>query len=140
VLPCGSHGLQLLIKDILEREPFASTIAKAQLIVSTFHHAKKQYAILRTKQKKPMAFVLSVITRWGSLYGLIRSVLKNKQALFAWVADSRAQVGKRKGNTLKPTILDLEFWGKLSELANILEPIHKAQIMSESNKATLAKA
>jgi hypothetical protein len=63
VVPCDSYGLQLLINDILKREPFASTIAKAQMIVSTFHHAKKQYTILRTKQEKPMAFVLSVITR-----------------------------------------------------------------------------
>jgi hypothetical protein len=51
-VPCDSHGLQLLIKDILGCQPFADTIAKAQTIVSTFHQAKKQYAILRTKQEK----------------------------------------------------------------------------------------
>jgi hypothetical protein len=111
VVPCDSHDLQLLIKDILETEPFATTIAKVQAIVSTFHRAKKQYAILRTKQAKPMAFVLSVIVRWGTQYGLVQSVLKNKQALFAWVVDERAQVGKKKGiNTLRSTILDADFW------------------------------
>jgi hypothetical protein len=139
-VPCDSHGLQLLIKDILKTEPFASTIAKAQTIVSTFHQAKKQYAILRTKQEKPMAFILSVIIRWGTQYGLALSVLKNKQALFAWVADPRAQVGKKKGiNTLSSTILDAGFWRDLSELTEILKPIHKAQKMSESNSSTLAK-
>ena len=37
IVPCDSHGLQLFIKDILETEPFATTITKAQTIVSTFH-------------------------------------------------------------------------------------------------------
>jgi hypothetical protein len=82
-IPCDSHGLQLLIKDVLESQPFCDIIAKAQMIVSTFHRAPKQYAILRSKQEKPTAFVLSVITRWGSQYGLVLSVLKNKQALFS---------------------------------------------------------
>jgi hypothetical protein len=77
-VPCDSHGLQLLVKDILESKPFADVIAKAQSIVTVFHRAKKQYAILWSKQEKAMAFVLSVITRWGSQYGLVVSVLKNK--------------------------------------------------------------
>jgi len=82
-IPCDSYSLQLLIKDILKSEPFCDIIAKAQMIVSTFHRASKQYAILRSKQDKPTAFVLSVITRWGSQYSLVLSVLKNKQALFS---------------------------------------------------------
>lgn len=89
-IPCDSHGLQLLIRDILKSQPFWDTITKAQAIVSAFHKANKQYAILRSKMAVPTAFVLSVITRWGSQYGLILSVLKNKQALFSWVLDSRA--------------------------------------------------
>jgi hypothetical protein len=129
-----------LIKDILESKPFYDIITKAQTIVTTFYRAKKQYAILQTKQEKPMAFVLSVITRWGTQYGLVKSVLKNKLALFAWVNDKNAQVGKKKpGNTLKPLIQDHEFWQGLTELSDILKPIHEAQKMSESNGATLAK-
>jgi hypothetical protein len=127
-----------LIKDILKTEPFARTIANAQIIVSTFHRAKKQYAILHAKQEKPMAFVLAVITRLGHTVWL-DSVSSYKQALFAWVADPQAQVRKEKGvNTLSPTILDANFWKELSELAHILKPIHEAQKMSESNGATLA--
>jgi hypothetical protein len=83
--------------------------------------------------------VLSVITQYGSQYGLILSVLKNKQALFSWVSDSQAQVGKKKGiNLLQSTILDSEFWSKLQEMAKIIKPIHEAQVMSESNSSTLA--
>lgn len=106
-VPCDSHGLQLLIKDLLESAPFSDTITKAQTIVSAFRCAKKQYTILREKQEKAVAFVLSILTRWGTQYGLTQSVLKNKQALFAWVADERAQMGKRKSeNTLRSLILD----------------------------------
>jgi hypothetical protein len=138
-VPCDSHGLQLLIKDILESQPFCDVITKAQTIVSSFHQAAKQYAILQTMQEKPRAFVLSVITRWGTQYGLVLSVLKNKQALFSWVADAQAQTGKKKGtNTLRLIILDSEFWNKLEEVAVIIKPIHDAQKMSESNSATLA--
>jgi hypothetical protein len=139
-IPCDSHGLQLLIKDILESKPFSDTIGNAQKIVKTFRRAKKQYSLLREKQETPVAFVLSCMTRWGTQYGLTQSVLKNKQALFAWVADNRAQVGKKKpGNTLRSLILDQEFWKSLTELSEILKPIHEAQKMSESNDSTLAK-
>jgi hypothetical protein len=72
-----------LVKDILKTKPFAALIAKAQVIASMFHQAKKQYAVLCSKQEKPMAFVLAVITRWGTQYSLVKLVLKNKQALFA---------------------------------------------------------
>jgi hypothetical protein len=61
-IPCDSYGLQLLIKDVLESQPFCDIIAKAQMIVLTFHQAPKQYAILQLKQEKLTAFVLSVIT------------------------------------------------------------------------------
>ena len=62
-IPCNSYSLQLLIKDILESEPFCNTIITAQIIVLTFYRALKQYAILQSKQDKLTAFVLSVITR-----------------------------------------------------------------------------
>jgi hypothetical protein len=138
-IPCDSHGLQLLIKDILKSHPFCDIISKAQTIVAAFHRAPKQYAILRSKQVKQVAFVLSVITRWGTQYGLVLSVLKNKEALFLWIADSRARVGKKKNITqLRSIIVDSEFWSKLGEVAEIIKPIHEAQKMSESNSATLA--
>jgi len=62
-IPCDSHWLQLLIKDILKFQPFCDIIAKAQAIVSAFYKANKQYAILQSKMAVPIAFVLSVITR-----------------------------------------------------------------------------
>ena len=62
-VPCDSHGLQLLIKDLLEQPRIQEVMRMAQAIVQAFYKAKKQYAILRSKQEKPQALLLSVITR-----------------------------------------------------------------------------
>jgi hypothetical protein len=138
-IPCDSHGLQLLIKDLLELPQIASVIAKAQTIVQSFHRAKKQYAILRSKQEKPQALLLSVITRWGSQFLLISSVLRCRNALFAWLGDPRAQIGKKGENKLSSIITDQSFWSDLSIIEQIIRPIHEAQKMSESDSSTLSK-
>jgi len=140
-IPCDSHGLQLLIKDILELPQIAPIIAKAQAIVSAFHKAKKQYAILRSYQNKPQALLLSVIIQWGMQFMLITSLLRYKGALFLWLIDKRARMGKAgsKDNILEAIIIDHIFWANLSSLEQILSPIHEAQKMSESDGATLSK-
>jgi len=140
-IPCDSHGLQLLIKDLLELPQIAPIIAQAQAIVTAFHRSKKQYAILRSYQDKPQALLLSVITRWGTQFLLVLSVLRCKGALFSWLGDKRAKMGKKgsKVNILEEIIVDHTFWANLSSLEQILRPIHEAQKMSESDSSTLSK-
>jgi len=46
-IPCESHGLKLLVKDVLEHEPFFDIISKAQKIATHFKKSKLQLAILR---------------------------------------------------------------------------------------------
>ncbi|KFZ17216.1 hypothetical protein V501_01850 [Pseudogymnoascus sp. VKM F-4519 (FW-2642)] len=86
-IPCDSHGLQLLIKDLLQEPKIAKVMEKAHTIVQSFHRSKKQYAILRSKQEKPAALILAVITRWGTQFMLVSSVLRCKPALFTWLGD-----------------------------------------------------
>src|SRR5438046_7935887 len=80
-IPCDSHGIQLLVGDLLKLPDFNDTIQKAQCIVKSFRHAPLQYARLREFQveyyKKPQSLILSVITRWGTQYRLDRSLLKD---------------------------------------------------------------
>jgi hypothetical protein len=64
-IPCDSHGLQLLIKDLLDQPRIAEVMIMAQTIINAFHRAEKQYAILRSKQEKLSALLLAVIIRWG---------------------------------------------------------------------------
>lgn len=48
MVPCDSHGIQLLIKDLIDGVPFIkSTVARAQKIARSFRKATKQYNILR---------------------------------------------------------------------------------------------
>jgi Protein of unknown function (DUF 659) len=66
-IPCDSHGLQLLIKDIVGVGTFGGTVRKAQAIVSHFRSAHKQLALLRHYQNeiygKEYALTLSCDTR-----------------------------------------------------------------------------
>jgi hypothetical protein len=139
-IPCDSHGLQLLIKDLLDQPQISEVMKKAYAIVTGFHQAKKQYAILRSKQEQTCALLLSVLTRWGTQFTMVKSLLKNKNALYLWVTDPKAQMGKKKGeNSIAAYITDPGFWTTLSSIEQIIQPIHEAQKMSESDRSTLAK-
>ena len=84
-IPCDSHGIQLLVKDILKIQHFKDILHKAQSIVKAFKKAPLQYARLKQCQidiyGEPRSLILSVITRWGTQYRLVHSVLNNKEAL-----------------------------------------------------------
>lgn len=45
-VPCNSHGLQLLLGDILKFPYFSEVIRQAQLIVTTFRASNKEMAVL----------------------------------------------------------------------------------------------
>ena len=51
-VPCDSHGLQLLIKDILQLPNIKKIWQIAANIVAGFKNASKQYAFLRVEQQK----------------------------------------------------------------------------------------
>lgn len=89
---CDSHGIQLLVKRILELPQYEKLVKNAQVVVAGFAHSRLQLGILREHQQalyqgKIMALILSVITRWGTQYGLFRSLLRSKDALRAYAAD-----------------------------------------------------
>src|SRR5438552_76135 len=49
-IPCDSHGIQLLIKDLLQIPRFQEVLKQAQTVVKAFRKAPLQYARLRTLQ------------------------------------------------------------------------------------------
>ena len=71
-IPCDSHGIQLLIKNILELPSFSSVMKQAQILVKAFRKAHLQYARLRENQLhfygRHQSLILSVITRWGTQF------------------------------------------------------------------------
>lgn len=79
-IPCDAHGLQLIIKDLLDPgKDEENRIIDTELrqfyksftsIISHFSKAPKQYGILRKRQmrilKKHIALAAAGITRWGT--------------------------------------------------------------------------
>ena len=69
-VPCDSHGLQLVIKDVLLLPEIRDVFRTAQNIAKAFKSAPKQLAILRDIQRNELgserAIIGSVITRWGT--------------------------------------------------------------------------
>lgn len=87
-VPCDSHGIQLLIKNICNIPWFAGVFKQSQEIVSYFFKANKQMSMLRRSQmifySRTYALSLSVSTRWGTQYRLITSLIRSKDALKHW--------------------------------------------------------
>ena len=151
-IPCNSHGLQLAMKDLLQKHKkrplteIQHTFNQALAIVTNFWKAPKQLALLRAKQleiyKKQIALIASVITHWGTQYSLLKSVENNMRALRAYAIDSKAKNMKKwqieaAWIDVLAVIQDQGFWNQLNDLIDILKPLHEAQKMSESMDAHL---
>jgi len=136
-VPCDSHGLQLLIKDVLGIPHYKIIQSQIMLVINTFRRSPLQLSILREKQRvcygKTSALVLAVITRWGTQARAIESIYKNKDAFKAYVLDDRTQLEHEVTQLLSSR----DFWNNIEELRDLILPIHKVQVESESTNAHL---
>ncbi|KAJ5191061.1 uncharacterized protein N7498_010046 [Penicillium cinerascens] len=90
MIPCDSHGLQLIMKDIVDpkssKVPRAGEVFKSALaIVVFFHHSPLEYARMQAKQIEKWgqrkALIASVITRWGTQYNMLSSLHDCQEAI-----------------------------------------------------------
>lgn len=91
---------------------------------------------------KTYALTLSVITRWGTQYRLIHSLLRSKDALRRYgtrddLDYEKSDEGKGSHSKMMESITDRNFWHDLEDLIEILKPLHDCQVMSESGDAHL---
>lgn len=145
-VPCDSHGLQLLIKDLLSAPQIKTTFYKGLAIVNFLRKAKHQLSILRRYQTQhyggPRSLIASTILRWGTQVTMLESVATSKTALRFYVEDPNAKFPPRRNGTpnrTKEYVQNHEFWVELDELITLLRPIYEQQKMSEANNATLDK-
>ena len=82
------------------------------------------------------SLILAVITRWGTQYRLVHSLLRSKDALRAYAYDLERRPQDLRGNALS-FIKDTSFWGDLGLLNDVLEPIDNVLRQSESDHAHL---
>src|SRR5271170_7795699 len=85
-----------------------------------------------------VSLVLSVITRWGTQYRLISSLLNSKDALKRYVCDYEDLPPDKR---IKQSVIDIikrtEFWNGLELMRELLKPIDERLKMSESGKSHL---
>jgi hypothetical protein len=139
-IPCDAHGLQLLVKDIVENIPIYSNLAKQTgTIVCFFHKSPLQYALLRHHQQqqygKPKALISAAITRWGTYYASVTSLMNNRKALAAYILDPMSA----STESVRTTILDRSFWFKLEELGDVLSRLDDILKIAEANTASLSE-
>ncbi|OBS16086.1 hypothetical protein FPOA_13171 [Fusarium poae] len=80
---CDSHGLQLLIKDILLLPFFEDLFNNVSTLLVFFSRSKLQLQRLRMCQRTrwngvTRALIRSIITRWGSQYNSFFSLLRSR--------------------------------------------------------------
>lgn len=140
VVPCDSHGIQLLIQDLIKSIPqFRKVHDDAQTLAKAFKNAHLQYARLRDLQReryqRTWAIVLAVATRWGTELGLYEGLARTKEALQLYAL---RYTSKDMGKDVLAIIMSTEFWTNLEILRTILTPLNEHLTMSESNNSTLA--
>jgi Protein of unknown function (DUF 659)/hAT family C-terminal dimerisation region/BED zinc finger len=141
-IPCDSHRIQLLVKDILKLRGLNNTLQQAQCLAKSFRNAPLQYARLRDfqmeKYGKHQSLILSVMTRWGTQYFLVQSLINNKDAIKRYSDEfSTLPVSERIKQPALEAIRSTEFWVKLEVLRELLKPIDECLRMSESGKSHL---
>lgn len=146
MIPCDSHGLQLIFKDLLDMKASQTTTVKhifkeASDIVSFFRQSPLKYGDLQAieiiKNGKKKALIASVITRWGTQYDLICSVNELKDSLIQWAASITEEEDKAKMVEVIGIIQDITFWNILNDLCKVFKPLHIAQKNSEASNATI---
>jgi hypothetical protein len=136
MVPCDPHGLQLVIKDILDpkasKVPKAEEICKSALeVVIFFHISPIEYAGMQAKQVEKCghtkALTASVITRSGTQYNMLTSLSDSQEAILEWALTSRKAPTSATGREVVKTANSHAFWWELKELIKILKPLHIAQ-------------
>ena len=141
---CDSHGLQLLLKDILKKPFIAKALKKAQRIAVSFLASPKELSILWDYMEqaygKRRALILSCPTRWGTTVGLLTAIWRNQQAFMSYAGQFRPGIDQGKGKDyvpLCPILKDTQFWTDLTTIKDLLEPIHRIQYTSEAESYPL---
>ncbi|RKF75964.1 hypothetical protein GcC1_075008 [Golovinomyces cichoracearum] len=153
-VPCDSHGLQLISKDLLwpgidrDRNQIDTAIGKffhngPNKIVSYFTSSPKQLSYLReilaTTTGGVKALITNVPTRWETQFLQTKSINRSFEALKIY-AENPDDVNEPIVN-LKASHLhrSCDFWQQNKEFERFLERLHNLQKMNESNKTKLDK-
>lgn len=124
---CAAHLLQLSVKDFMERKlGVRGKMSKLVSRITNFiHSTKKSLRCGEIYKDKKFNFVMPCITRWGSQYKMLLSIVKHQEHLELFPTDLKHAPPKR---------------GELSvvqELLDALEPAHLFTEALQSRESTV---
>ena len=127
-LGCFSHSLQLCINDGMKQPTVAKAVATAKRVVGHFSHSNVATQALSDHQikmgcnGKPLQLIQDVVTRWNSVYLMIRRLLKLRVSVYGVLFDEKVtKPGDRASFELKDST-----WKVLEDLLPLLEPLAEA--------------
>jgi hypothetical protein len=132
---CDSHGLQLLIKDIIRLPGIESTFKKASVIVTSLRNSPLLLSHFRRIQQATAMpacqLVQSVITRWGTQARMLESLVESRQSLIKFEAELSHQ--HQHQHQQFRALSNPCFWADLKGILSVLGPISTIQTASESD-------
>eukprot|EP01112_Ceratiomyxa_fruticulosa_P012737 TRINITY_DN3545_c0_g1_i1.p1 TRINITY_DN3545_c0_g1~~TRINITY_DN3545_c0_g1_i1.p1 ORF type:complete len:573 (-),score=99.89 TRINITY_DN3545_c0_g1_i1:340-2058(-) len=136
--PCLAHVLNLVIQDVLEITQYKTVSEQAHSFCKHLNASPLQLAKFREIQATMLGKILAIITpaltRWGTHYGMIESLIRSRQVIIQYV-----QEHLQKSDALRLSILDPSWWNKLEELRNVLRPITWTLKRFDSDDITIAQ-
>ncbi|KIW21690.1 uncharacterized protein PV07_12877 [Cladophialophora immunda] len=144
-IPCDSHSLNLLVKDLCLKVPeFSEAIKDGNSVTSHFKRASKQLAGLREIQVqrdgKTSPLALAAETRWGSQYNLVAALLNNRSNLLEFGSQwDRELLRSETSRYVRSVLYNNDFWVTISQLERLLKPINMAITESQSERSHLGQ-
>lgn len=142
---CAAHGVNLLIKDIVNTTENSKTIKEAEKIIKfvTNHHiVKAKFEEKRIAAKVPHTLSMAVATRWLSLYNSMSDLFASKYVLIQ-LADEEKEIllNVNPTSTSSAVLLIIKsnsFWDHLAKLVREIEYPSNIIGKLESDDASLA--
>ncbi|KAK3909078.1 Phenylcoumaran benzylic ether reductase POP1 [Frankliniella fusca] len=136
---CAPHGLNLLAKDIMKAETFATLMKSAEKIVKKVKNKSVNLSKFKINQsrrygKNAVNLKLPNPTRFSGSDIMLNSLEKNKAALQDTVLDEDIDIPY----SVKANVLDDGFWKSLRSARELLHSITKAVNVTESDSARLS--
>jgi hypothetical protein len=128
VCACARCSLFVYLPLSWQSSRFDKLLTKVRPWVKLIRKSGPAHRIFQTYQKtheiKRLRLIIDVITRWNSIFDMINSLLRNKQALVSAIPDIVKARGK--GCDLQP--LDIDDWALLEQSFELLEPFKKLTV------------
>lgn len=125
---CAAHGLNLLIKDILDTSEYAKTMKEAEKIIKfvmNHHIVKAKYETLRKQANVPQTLTMAVVTRWFSRYTSMNNLSTSKYVLIQLVGEASGilkEIAPKQNSAVVLNIIKTnEFWDDLLNLVKVIE-------------------